>query len=406
MKHLVILAALLPEPNSTAAGQRMLQLIALFKEEGYKITFLYTAVKSTYSEDLEAIGIQEIQVKINDSKFDDLLKELNPSVVLFDRFMLEEQFGWRVHKHAPSALTILDTEDLHFLRKAREKAFLMTEEMKDADLQSEVFFREMASILRCDLTLVISEFEYKLLRDKFQVNPSLLYYLPLFAVKEAMTPTFQERQDFISIGNFLHPPNYHTVIVLKRIWPEIKKQIPEANLLIYGAYPTDKVKSLHDESNGFLLKGRAENLEEVLSKVRVLLAPIPYGAGLKGKLLDAMRYGLPSVTSSIGAEGIQIEGTWNGFITDSPNDFVSKAIQLYTNSSDWNSAQLAGEKILESRFKREGFKPTFCTLLSQYLENLSSHRDKNYLGRLLQHHTLQSTKYLSRWIEEKNKHSQ
>lgn len=406
MKHLVILAALLPEPNSTAAGQRMLQLIALFKEEGYKISFLYTAVKSTYSEDLEAIGIQEIQVKINDPAFDDLLKELNPSIVLFDRFMLEEQFGWRVHKHAPSALTILDTEDLHFLRKAREKAFLMREEMKDADLQSEVFFREMASILRCDLSLVISEFEYKLLLDKFQVNPSLLYYLPLFAVKESMTPTFQERQDFISIGNFLHPPNYHTVVELKRIWPKIKKEIPKANLLVYGAYPTDKVKSLHNDSEGFLLKGRAENLKDVLSKARVLLAPIPYGAGLKGKLLDAMRYGLPSVTSSIGAEGIQKGGAWNGFITDSPKEFVSKATLLYSSDAIWNDAQKTGNQILESRFKKEAFKPSFSRLLSAYLENLHSHREKNYLARLLQHHTLQSTKYLSRWIEEKNKHSQ
>ncbi|MHA6727309.1 glycosyltransferase [Chryseobacterium sp. A301] len=404
MKHLVILAALLPEPNSTAAGKRMLQLIGLFQEENYKISFLYTAAKSEYSQDLKALGIQEIQVKINDSAFDELLQELNPSVVLFDRFMVEEQFGWRVHKFVPNALTLLDTEDLHFLRKAREKAFLKQESLSDSDLQSDVFFREMASILRCDLSLVISKVEFELLTSQFQVDPSLLCYLPLFAQKEANSPGFHERQDFISIGNFLHPPNYHTVLELKKAWPEIKKQIPEASLLIYGAYPTDKLKPLHDETQGFLLKGRAENLKEVLFKARVLAAPIPYGAGLKGKLLDAMSHGLPSVTSPIGAEGIQKDGEWNGFITDSPKDFVTQSILLYTNSAVWTTSQQTGDKILSSKFERDIFQSSFATRVQQQLENLTSHREKNYLSRLLQHHTMQSTKYLSRWIEEKNKH--
>jgi len=405
MKHLVIIASVLPEPNSTAAGKRMLQLLELFKDQNYRISFLYTAQKGTYSANLSPLGVEEIPITLNDSNFDDLLAKLNPSIVLFDRFTLEEQFGWRAAQACPSALKILDTEDLHFLRKARERAYTKGIPFKDSDLQSEVFHREIASILRCDLSLIISEFEYALLTKNYALNPEILIYLPLFAEAIVNSPPFESRQDFISIGNFLHAPNYDTVLELKKLWPEIKKRLARAKMLIYGAYPSAKLKPLHDPSQGFLVMGRAENLQEVLFNARVLLAPIPYGAGLKGKLLDSMSYGLPSVSSSSGAEGIQGTMPWNGFIADSPAELVDKAVLLYQEESIWNQSRAQGYHLIESRFQKKQFAQSFHVLVNSTLERLAWHRQKNYLGALLQHHTLQSTKYLSRWIEEKNKKS-
>jgi spore coat polysaccharide biosynthesis predicted glycosyltransferase SpsG len=111
-----------PEPNSTAAGSRMLQLIDLFLTQNYQITFLSTASISENSFDLNSKNIQFQNIVLNDNSFDDLIKKLNPEIVIFDRFTTEEQFGWRVSEQVPNAVKILDTEDLHFLRNAREKA--------------------------------------------------------------------------------------------------------------------------------------------------------------------------------------------------------------------------------------------------------------------------------------------
>ena len=304
MKHLVIIGTVFPEPNSTAAGKRMLQLIDFFQQEKFKVSFLSAASFSEHSFDLNSKEIEAYTIKLNDSSFENLIAELNPDIVIFDRFASEEQFGWKVSEICPNAVKILDTEDLHFLRKARETAFKQNRKLDDQDLLNDFFKREIASILRCDLSLIISEFEMDLLTEKFKIDKQILYYLPLFAEVKPSSFSFSERKNFISIGNFLHEPNWQTVLKLKKWWPKIKSKLPEAELYIYGAYATQKALQLHNEREGFLIKGRVENVEKVFSESKVLLAPIPFGAGIKGKLLESMQYGLPNVTSTIGAEGM------------------------------------------------------------------------------------------------------
>lgn len=404
MKHLVIIGAVWPEPNSTAAGSRMLQLLSLFQNHEYKITFLSSATPSGFSFDLSSIGIQTKAIQLNNSSFDSIIKELNPNVVLFDRFMIEEQYGWRVMENCPNALRILDTEDLHFLRKAREVAFKQNRELVLEDYISDTFKREMASIYRCDITLLISEYEMQLATETFKIDTSLLYYLPFLSEKTPFnSASFEERKNFVSIGNFLHEPNWQTVLQLKKYWKSIKTQLPEAELHVYGAYVTEKAKQLHNEKEGFLIKGRAESVAEIYTKAKVLLAPIPYGAGLKGKLFEAMQLGLPSITTKIGAEGMHGKLAWNGFITSDENDFVEKAVELYTNKSFWETAQNNGYEIIKKRFKKELFATDFMNKIEHLQGNLKKHRNQNFLGQILQHQSLQSTKYMSKWIEVKNK---
>lgn len=403
MKNLVIIGKVFPEPNSTAAGSRMIQLMDSFLTQNYQITFLSTASISENSFDLSSKNIQFQNIILNDNSFDELIKNLNPDVVVFDRFTTEEQFGWRVSEQVPNAIKILDTEDLHFLRNAREIAFKQNKILENSDLINDIFKRELASILRCDLSLIISEFEMNLLIEKFKFDENILFYLPLFAeVKKSKTP-FSERKNFISIGNFLHEPNWHTVLQLKKLWKDIKNQLPEAEIHIYGAYATEKVFQLHNEKEGFIIKGRAENVEIIFNTAKVLLAPIPFGAGIKGKLLESMQFGLPNVTSAVGAEAMQGNFDWNGFITDNETEFVEKAVLLYQDENLWRKSQENGFKIIKNRFKKELFEPNFIHKIQEISENLESHRNQNFLGQILQHHTLQSTKYLSKWIEEKNK---
>lgn len=403
MKHLVIIGAVWPEPTSTAAGSRMLQLISLFQKQDYEITFLCSASKSDFSFDLSQISVKTKAIQLNDSSFDTEITVLNPNVVLFDRFMIEEQYGWRVMENCPNALRILDTEDLHFLRKAREIAFKQNRELVFEDYISDVFKREMASIYRCDLTLVISEYEMQLATETFKIDSSILNYLPFLSQDvNPNIPKLEERNHFVSIGNFLHEPNWQTVLALKKCWKSIKKQLPSAELHVYGAYVSEKAKQLHNEKEGFLIKGRAENVADVYSKAKILLAPIPYGAGLKGKLFEAMQLGLPSITTKMGAEAMNGNLDWNGFITSDEDDFIEKAVELYTNKNVWETAQKNGYEIIEKRFKKELYETDFMNQVENLKENLNAHRSKNFLGQILQHQSLQSTKYMSKWIEAKN----
>lgn len=412
MQSLLIIGFVWPEPNSSAAGGRMMQLISLFQEQGFGVVFASPAQDSDFMVDLSEFDVQKESIELNNSSFDDFVKELNPSIVLFDRFMIEEQFGWRVAENCPEALRILDTEDLHCLRLARQKAFKEKREFQISDLLAEeVAKREIASILRCDLSLMISEYEIELLTNVFKIDEALVYYLPLLLESNAVSdlnklPSFEERKDFVFIGNFLHEPNWNAVQYLKEtIWPLIKKQLPEAILNVYGAYPSQKVLQLNNVKEGFLIQGRAENANALVQKARVVLAPLRFGAGIKGKLLEAMQCGTPNVTTAIGAESMQGNLEWNGFVEDNPEAFAEQAVQLYQEKEIWLQAQKRGIEIIKKRYLKNLFEDDFAKQIQFLLSNKKEHRLNNFMGELLQHHTLKSTKYMSKWIEEKNKKS-
>lgn len=409
MKNLLIIGFVWPEPNSTAAGSRMIQLMALFQKNGFTLTFVCAASKTDKSFDLESLNIQIFDIQLNNSSFDSLIKKINPNFVLFDRFLTEEQFGWRIVENCPEAIRILDTEDLHFLRYARKVAHKSNTKVSSKDLIGDFAKREIASIYRCDLTLIISKYEMKLLKKTFKIDKSLLLYLPFLLNKvnlEALHsyPAFQDRNHFISIGNFKHEPNWNSVQYLKTvIWPLIRKKLPEAQLHIYGAYATEKVLQLHNKKEGFIIKGWAQSTEEVFTNAKVCLAPLQFGAGLKGKLIDAMLFGTPSVTTNMGAEAMHDKLPWNGFITDDPAEFALKSADLYTNEKWWKNAQQNGIEIINSCFSKDKYEKKLLKKIKNITKNLVEHRLKNFIGALLQHHTLKSTKYMSKWIEEKNK---
>jgi glycosyltransferase involved in cell wall biosynthesis len=388
----------------------MLQLIDFFLTQNWTISFGTTAAKNENSIDLTSLGVREFSLELNNSSFDDFLQELNPTIVLFDRFMTEEQFGWRVSEACPNALRILDTEDLHCLRKTRQQAIQKHIDFHhDQLLSSEIAKREIASIYRCDVSLIISSFEMQLLQKVFHINKSLLYHLPfLFDPVDLKTQknwkSFQERHHFMSIGNFLHAPNLDATLQLKKvIWPLIRKQLPKAELHVYGAYPSQHVLQMHNAQEGFFVYGFVENAQAVFEEHRVLLAPLRFGAGIKGKLTDAMLYGTPSVTTFIGAEGMHDDLPWNGYITSEVDKFVEKAVELYQDETLWNTAQENGAEIINQLYVKSDRENRLLKHIQDTFKTIESHRANNFIGQMLQHHTMKSYKYLGKWIEEKNK---
>ncbi|MFZ4613545.1 MAG: glycosyltransferase [Bacteroidia bacterium] len=407
-KNIFIVGSVWPEPQSSAAGWRMMQLINGFKNEGYEIFFASAANDSLNSIDFEKESIVKINIELNNSSFDKIVKEINPTIVMFDRYITEEQYGWRVTENCPQALKILDTEDLHFLRKAREHAVKNSSEL---NLYTDVAKREIASILRCDVSLIISEYEFKLLNNSFNISADLLHYLP-FLENEIdnkiieLLPKYSERSNFISIGNFLHNPNKDSIEFLKNeIWPLIRKKLPDAELHVFGAYAMESILAMNNKNEGFIIKSKADDANFEMQNARVCLAPLRFGAGLKGKLITAMQNGTPNVTTSIGAEGMIENNEWCGFLVNNATEIANAAIELYNNENTWSGAQQKGFTIINKKFNKEKYLPNFISKINYCLANLEETRRRNFLGAILNYQSMQSTKYMAKWIEEKTKNT-
>ena len=408
-KKLFVIGHVWPEPKATAAGQRMFHLLHFFKESGFQVTFGSAASKTEYSENLSEMGIHEVSIKLNDSGFDDFALELSPDIVIFDRFMTEEQFGWRIAETLPDCIRILNTEDLHSLRSVRKKSVENTIDFEVSQwLKADITKRELASIFRSDLSLIISNYEMDLLRNSIQMCDGLLLYFPLFYRPQEhemapINPGFVDRSDFVFIGNGKHLPNQDAIMWLKdEIWPKIHPELPMAKLHIYGAYLPPHIMDLHCAEEGFMVHGHVESSQEVLRKSRVNLAPLRFGAGLKGKILDAMNSGTPSVCTDIASEGIEPTDPVSRQFDSNPKSFASEAIELYKDQKRWEARQTAENQLLVDRFDRLKFEKNFQNKLDDIQHDLEAHRLRNPIGSMLMHHTMSSTKYMSKWIEAKN----
>lgn len=414
-----------PEPNSSAAGSRTMEFLNLFRQQNWQVVFASVAALSPHRADLAALQIEEKQLTLNCDSFDEFIRDYQPDLVVFDRFFTEEQFGWRVERHCPQALRVLDTCDLHSLREARHRLLKQASHASTgvasprlvpatdhAGLyrtmcEEDIAQREIAAIYRCDLSLMISQFEVDFLRDYFQVPEYLLcennLMLNLDAGAAQTPPGFDPRQHFISIGNFRHAPNWDAVLLLYQvIWPRIRARLPQAQLHVYGSYPPPKAMALHQPAQGFLVRGWAEDAQAVMRAARVCLAPLRFGAGIKGKLADAMACGTPSVTTSIGAESMCGELPWAGVIADEIDAFVGAAVTLYQDADEWRLAQQCGQHILQTHFDRKAASDHFMLAIQEARAQQSERRMQNFTGAMLRHHSMKSTQYMSQWIQLKN----
>jgi glycosyltransferase involved in cell wall biosynthesis len=151
------------------------------------------------------------------------------------------------------------------------------------------------------------------------------------------------------------------------------------------------------------VKGRAKNAKKVVGNSRVLLAPLRFGAGLKGKLIEAMQCGTPTVTTEIGAEAMHGDLPWPGFIENDPKSFAEKAVALYQDEAKWMEAQQAGIPIINQLYPKRELKEMLISRIKEISDDLKAHRRQNFIGTILEHHTAASTKYMSKWIEAKNR---
>lgn len=401
----------------------MMQILETFLTQDWDITFSSPAAIGEHKADLAALGIRECGIELNNSSFDDFIRELAPDIVLFDRFMMEEQFGWRVELHCPQALRVLETSDLQSLRDARQQRLKhYLKQQPDADDFTPLFApdldeefqrmadtdlakREIAAIYRCDISLMISDVEIRLLTEQFHVPPALLHWCPLLIEPptQAFVP-YEERAHFLSIGNFRHAPNWDAVLWMKNsLWPLIRQRLPGVQLHVYGAYTPPKATALHNPAQGFHVMNWAEDALQVMTAARICLAPLRFGAGIKGKLADAMLCGTPNITTPIGAEGMADEQPWPGLIGHSASALAEAAVTLYQDRQAWTRAQENGRQLLAERYAPAFHGPELVQHLTQCRRELSQQRRANFTGSMLRHHLHKSTQYMAQWIEAKNR---
>ena len=361
--------------------------------------------------ELGASGVQVYSIELNNSSFDEYVAAYSPDVVFFDRFMIEEQFGWRVRAQCPNALRILDTIDLHSLRRSRQKNIAQNFSLKisNTDLHSEDSLREISSMYRCDLSLITSDAEMKILKEEYSFPSNLLELTRMcYSIAEGIPrKDFLERKHIVTIGNFNHPPNLDSYQLLKdRLWKDIRAQIIAKNieapeLHVYGSY-SDKYRSLDDPKLGFRIMGWAEDSVEALANYRVNVAPLRFGAGVKGKVLDGWIAGTPCVGSPVAAEGLHQGLEFGGWVADNLESFIRDTVDLYSNQNSWRVARDRGFVIMKTLFDEETNAAKFISALEYLTENKVQIRESNFIGAMLWHHQFRSTEYFSRWIELKN----
>jgi glycosyltransferase involved in cell wall biosynthesis len=443
-RNVLFIGTVFPEPVSSAAGVRTESLLEDFRSRGDRILFASPSDRNRFSDTLRERGIETIQVGPNDPSFDVAVREFRPDVAVFDRFMLEEQFGWRVAENAPNAIRVLDTIDLHFLRRWRgerlkqslrtapegasiprdDLSLLFVSDIRglpagEQGIETDDCLREVASILRSDLSLILSSFEFELLRDRFRIPENLLLELGFSypAPDLDRRKSFDGRRHFVSIGNFRHLPNRDSAFWMARtLWPRIREALAaqgdrETELHLYGAYPPREIMALDDEKGRFRVFGPTEDAITTLRNYRALLAPLRFGAGIKGKIADAWSAGLPVVTTPVGAEGMRVSGAelshgevrFGGEVADTEEEFVEIALRVYADEERQRALVEAGDRSLEALYSPDANRRKLFARLEafEHPEGLAKAREGNLVGRILRADFHGRTKYFSKWIEAK-----
>jgi glycosyltransferase involved in cell wall biosynthesis len=205
---------------------------------------------------------------------------------------------------------------------------------------------------RTDATLVVSTLEEEKLKEE-GVDAKVYIVSNIHELRpDAYQYGYDARKDILFVGNYAHLPNRDSIKwFTNHIFPAILKQLPEAKLHVVGAnMPDDMLKDLQGKNiivDGYLSD---EELAALLVKSRVFVAPLRYGAGVKGKVGQAIEYGLPVIASSIAAEGMHLEEGVSGLLADDAKTFADQVVRLYQDPKLWKTVQENARIVLEKHF--------------------------------------------------------
>lgn len=342
-RRVLVIDATAPTPNQDAGSVTTIKVIEVFQALGYKVTYVPLSnwlYQPDYIDPLLRRGVECLYAPY----YVDLDSVLSDMAHLFDvihvfRFQVLQDALPAIRRHCPRARLIFNNMDLHYLRLERQAEIEGSAQLRaEAEALKAVELRTMSE---ADIICVPSSLEQALL----QGEPTLkrpVAVMPFMIDMPRRQPGFgPPRRDILFLGGYRHRPNVDAAEWLAReIWPRIADLLPDARLILAGANPTLEVLALAGPR--IEIPGRIDDLEPLFRRTLVFAAPLRYGAGVKGKLYTAFSYGVPCVTTTVGAEGMDLEPGRHALIADDAAEFAEALVQLATNGEDWSRLSAAG----------------------------------------------------------------
>jgi glycosyltransferase involved in cell wall biosynthesis len=337
-KTILVIDHYVPHYDQDAGGRSTFQYLKLFVEMGFNVKFLGDNFykHEPYTTILEQMGIEVLYGVWYRDNYEKWIKNnaTNINYVYLNRPHISIKYIELIRTHT-NAKILYFGHDLHYLREQRQAQIEGNQELLKSSEQIKKI--EMQVISRADIVYYPSIIEIEEIKKQFpDIKAKVLLAWMYERIEWSNENDFEKRKDLLFVGGFSHPPNLDGVLwFLKEIYPNILKHLPDIRFFIVGSNPPEQLLKLKSEN--IIITGYVSDLElsDYYNKCRLVVVPLRYGAGVKGKVVEAMYYQLPVITTSIGAEGIEdIEKTV--IVEDEAKAFSERIIEIYNDYSKLN----------------------------------------------------------------------
>ncbi|AMV05592.1 glycosyltransferase [Xanthomonas citri] len=357
-RQVLILDECVPQPDRDSGSLRQFNLIRLLREEGAHVVFVPTrrehagrhtqalqqlGVEVWYAPFLEGIGSW---LRSHGARF---------AVVLLVRHHVAHACLPLLRQYARQARTLFDTVDLHYLRERRGAELAGDANLLRSAERTRV--RELEIMAATDVTLLVSAAEQAQLRaDAPHIRTALLSNLHEVA---GSGHSFAQRRDLVFVGGFRHPPNVDAVQwFISEIFPQVRAQLPEVVFHCIGADLPDALKLLADECPGVRLHGHVPDLVPFMDSARIAVAPLRFGAGVKGKINLSMAHGQPVVGTTCAVEGMHLRDGEDVCVADDAEAFAAAIVRLYQDATLWQRLADNGLRNVAEHFSLDAARAT------------------------------------------------
>lgn len=341
-----------PMPNKDAGSYAAVQEIKLMQALGFKVTFApeNLAHFGKYTADLQRMGVEVLYSPFYVSVDDVLRKRLSEmDAVYITRYGVAEKYIETI-RAASNAKIIFNNADLHFLRQMR-KALAQNRDEQALQEAMEVRKNELEVCKKVDAVLCYNATEHAVITSHIMESDKL-HITPWVLEHKATGPVFNQSKGISFLGGYNHHPNVEAVEYLaNEVMPLLEKERPDIKLYVYGSNMPESF--IEYQSANIEIVGFAESLDDVFCNHRIFVAPLLSGAGIKGKVLEAMSYGAPTVLSDVASEGTGLTDQISTLIASKPEEWVEAIIKLYDNENLWSKFSSNGKAIVENRYSFE-----------------------------------------------------
>lgn len=350
-RRVLVVDAQVPTPDRDSGSLRMLNLLLILRGLGYHCSFYPDDLRylQPYTAQLQGLGIEVLHAPYVKTLQEYLQQpHRDYDVVLLSRADCAARHFDTVRRLCPRAQLLFDTVDLHFLREQREAALSGKASLLAAAQQRKT--QELALARAADVTLVVSPLELELFRTEApEVNAALLSNIHAVAGRET---GFEARRGILFIGNFRHPPNVDAMHwFINEVFPLVSQQDPALTLYVIGGDVPPAL--LAKASPHVVFTGFVSDMGALFRQIRLSVAPLRYGAGVKGKINSSMAHGLPVVATTMAAEGMGLVDGENVLIADAPQDFADAILRVYHDAVLWERLSDGGLRNIAECFSFE-----------------------------------------------------